>query len=74
MSSLVVQWWGLGAFTAGGPGSIPGQGTNILQVAQCNQVKKKKDMNLFWKELIKWSLFDDDFVYLENLRCCTIYH
>ena len=26
---LMVQWLGLGAFTAKGPGSIPGQGTKI---------------------------------------------
>ena len=25
-NSLVVQWLGLRAFTAGGPGSVPGQG------------------------------------------------
>ena len=30
-SSLVVQWLGLCAFTALGPGSIPGQGTKIPQ-------------------------------------------
>ena len=30
-NSLAVQWLGLGAFTAGGPGSIPGQGTKISQ-------------------------------------------
>ena len=28
-NSLVVQWLGLSAFTAVGPGSIPGQGTRI---------------------------------------------
>ena len=30
-TSLVVQWLGLCASTAGGTGSIPGQGTKILQ-------------------------------------------
>ena len=29
-TSLVVQWLGLSATTAGGTGSIPGQGTKIL--------------------------------------------
>ena len=29
-NSLAVQWLGLCAFTAGGPGSTPGQGTKIL--------------------------------------------
>ena len=41
-NSLVVQWLGLGAFTAEGPGLIPGQGTKIPQVTQHGQ-KKKKD-------------------------------
>ena len=31
-NSLVVQWLGLGAFTAGGTGSIPGHRTQNLQV------------------------------------------
>ena len=31
-NSLAVQWLELGAFTAEGPGSIPGGGTKILQV------------------------------------------
>ena len=33
-NSLVVQWLGLHILTAEGPGSIPGQGTKILQAAQ----------------------------------------
>ena len=41
-NSLVVQWLGLHALTAEGLGSIPGQGTKILQAAQHNQKKKKK--------------------------------
>ena len=32
-NSLVTHWLGLGAFTAEGQGSIPGQGTKILQAA-----------------------------------------
>ena len=32
--SQVVQWLGLHAATAGGPGSIPGQGTKIGQKQQ----------------------------------------
>ena len=31
-NSLVVRWLGLHTFTAEGVGSIPGQGTKILQV------------------------------------------
>ena len=36
-TSLVVQWLRLGAFTAVGPGSNPGEGTNILQATQHGQ-------------------------------------
>ena len=39
-SSLVVQRLGLSAFIAMVPGSSPGQGTKILQVAQSGQEKK----------------------------------
>ena len=45
-NSLAVQWLKLHVSTAGGPGSIPGQGTNILQAAWCHQKKKgKKKVN-----------------------------
>ena len=40
-NSLAVQWLGLCAFIAEGPGSIPGQGTKIPQAVQCSQKKKK---------------------------------
>ena len=39
-NSLVVQWLRLHAFTAEGPGSIPGQGTRIPQAAWHGQEKK----------------------------------
>ena len=38
----MVQWLGLGAFTAEGMGSIPGQGTKVLQAMWHGQKKKKK--------------------------------
>ena len=41
-NSLAVQWLGLCTFTAKGPGSIPGQRTNIPQASRCGQKKKKK--------------------------------
>ena len=41
-TSLAVQWLGLGASTAGGPGSIPGQGTKIPQAARRGQKNKQK--------------------------------
>ena len=32
-NALVIQWLGYGTFTAEGPGSVPGWGTEILQAA-----------------------------------------
>ena len=40
-TSLVVQWLGFHAFTAGDTGSIPGQAAKILQATQ---PKKKKTL------------------------------
>ena len=36
-NSLGLQWLGLCTFTAKGQGSIPGQGTKILQVTRQDQ-------------------------------------
>ena len=36
----MVQWLGLGAPTARGPGLVPVWGTNIPQAGQCGQKKK----------------------------------
>ena len=41
-NSLVVQWLALCAFTAEGPGSIPGQGTKILQAMMTPRKKKER--------------------------------
>ena len=41
-NSLVVQWLGLHAFTAEGPGSIPGRETKILQATWHDQKMKEK--------------------------------
>ena len=38
-NSLAVQWLGLCLFTAKGVGSIPGQGTKIMQAVRCSQKK-----------------------------------
>ena len=38
----MIQWLGLCAFTAEGAGSIPGQGTKILQAVWCGKKKKEK--------------------------------
>ena len=40
-NSLAVQWLGLRAFTAKGPGSIPGRGTKIPQTTWHGKEKKK---------------------------------
>ena len=42
INSPAVQWLGLHAFTADGQGSIPVQGTKILQRAWHGQTRKKK--------------------------------
>ena len=41
-NSLAVQWLGLHAFTAKGPGSIPGWGTKIPQALQSKKPPKNK--------------------------------
>ena len=41
-SFLLVQWLGLGAFTAVAPGSISGWENKILRAVQRDQKKKKK--------------------------------
>ena len=41
-TSLVVQWLGLCASTAGDAGSIPSQGTEILSVLRRGQNTKKQ--------------------------------
>ena len=38
----MVQWLRVHASTAGGMGSIPGQGTKILHAAQCEKKRKKE--------------------------------
>ena len=45
-TSLVVQWIGLRTLNAGGPGSIPGQGTrsHMHAAAESLHVKTKKPM------------------------------
>ena len=40
-NSLVVQWLGLRASTAGGMRSVPGRGTKILHVSSTAEKKKK---------------------------------
>ena len=46
----MVQWLGLGAFAAGAPGSIPGQGAKILQAAWHGQKKKINRLGLVKKK------------------------
>ena len=52
-TSLVAQWLKLCTFNAGGPGSIPGQGTISLMLqlrsgaAQKNSIKKKKKDEIY---------------------------
>ena len=48
----MIQWLGLGAFTAEGTGSIPGWRTKIPQAAWCGQ-KKKKNLEKEIRPLIR---------------------
>ena len=58
----MVQWLGLGALTARGPGSIPGQGTKILQAMWHGQKppkkQKRKNKNIHEiTDLVYWLYF-----------------
>ena len=46
MNTLVVQWLGLHASTAGGIGLIPGQRTKTLHASRCGQTKNKLALSL----------------------------
>ena len=53
-TSLEVQWLRLQACNAGGPGSIPGQGTKILHTSTktwCSQINKNKYLRKKKKKL-----------------------
>ena len=50
-NSPAVQWLGLCAFTAEGPGSDPGWGTKIPQASQHGQKKKA-----FLGEIVKYCI------------------
>ena len=52
-NSLSVQWLRHCAFTAEGPGLIPGQGTKIPQAAPHSQKKKKNGVTNFLILMIK---------------------
>ena len=49
---LAVQWLGMHAFTAEGTGSVPGQGTKILQAVQCGQKKNCFNSVLFSRSVV----------------------
>ena len=44
-NSLAVQWLGFGGLTARGPGSIPDQGTKILQAVWLKNNNTNKTLN-----------------------------
>ena len=48
-NSLVVQWLQFSSFTVIGLGSIPGQGTKILQIVRGGQKKKKDTDELIYE-------------------------
>ena len=53
-NSLEVQWLGLLAFTAEGPGSIPGQGTKIPQAMWWAKKKMKANIDIFSLTDSRW--------------------
>ena len=55
-TSLAVQWLRLCTSTAGGTGSIPGQGTKIPHAMQCNQKKEKVAMINMLRTLMEKSI------------------
>ena len=55
-NSLVVQWLGLCAFTAGDMGLIPGRGTKILHATQRGQKIEIKKIHLESGQFAKLSL------------------
>ena len=57
-TSLGVQWLGPRAFTVVDLGSVPGQGTKILQAMRCSQKKgKKENILLSFKKLLELRSF-----------------
>ena len=60
----MVQWLGLHAFTAEGPGSIPGEGTKIPQAAWLRQKNKQKTMRYHYTPIKMAKIQNTD-----NTRC-----
>ena len=54
-TSLVFQWLRLCTSTAGGMGSIPGQGTKIPHSAWCSQKEKNGPKTLTYTSLKKYT-------------------
>ena len=54
-NSPVADWLGLGAFTAKGMGSIPGQGTKIPQAGQCSQKQQQQQKMCISKACYQFS-------------------
>ena len=60
-TSLAVQWLGLPALAAEGPGLISGRGTRIPQATQCSQKEKekeKKKKSKDWKAIESHTQFE----------------
>ena len=75
-NSLVVQWLGLFTFAAKGPGSVPGQGTKILQATWVwpknqSQINVSNDkFHMYIVHTVKqWELFTDHSKRVEDSLC-----
>ena len=84
-NSMAVQWLGLWAFTAEGPGLIPGRGTKIPRASYCAKKKKRKETKqtknaLMWISIWYWpyhilniNMFNDhSFIHQHAFRRCQL--
>ena len=58
VTSLVIQWLGLHASTAGGKGSIPGRGPKIPQAGRHGKKKKKKKNDKIFYATVDQHIFE----------------
>ena len=72
-TSLAVQWLRLCASTAGGAGSIPGQGSKILHASWCSQKKRERERRA-WECINTWAdwVWQDLYRVQETLRIWSV--
>ena len=73
-TSLVVQWLGLCASTAGGIGPIPGWGTKPLQILRRGQNKIKKGFFLLGNDIALLDKIKNMHIYNLSLQLFSFLH